>query len=127
MPHFLDFMKDHWYLCIQWKKSWLYHILIMLFFTKNSKAATNSSSVTMSCDHHSAVFFIQNGMFWSVFVDLIESGMIMIFSWMRCSIPLINSESEIWSDAHHLALFFIHSATWCFETWKEASPTLEPR
>ena len=67
----------------------------MPFFTKNSNAAKNSSSVTKFSDHQLAVFFNQRGSPCAELSDYNDSGIVIMFSEIRCSIPLINSVSEI--------------------------------
>jgi len=73
----------------------------MPFLTKNSKAAKNSSSVTKFSDHQLAVFFIQLGISCAELSDFNDSGIVIMFSEIRYSIPLINTVSEILFADHH--------------------------
>ena len=61
--------------------------------------------------HHPALFFTQAGTPSDVSEDTVVGGTFMIPSFIKNSIPEINSDSLIAPSAHHPALFFTQDGT----------------
>ena len=61
--------------------------------------------------HHFALFLIQLGISEEVFEFIDFEPTLIIFSFIKNSIPFVKEESSIEPSAHHLALFLIQSGT----------------